>query len=121
MGIAAMKIRVEAVTKDAKTEKLTIVKAVSSIMIQEKRLRRRILLKGLLIYDTHGPRWIDADQAIDSSKKRLNVDSPSFTPSSLAVNGQPSKSSGLSPKAAIAAPFKPKGIASGTVLPKTLV
>ena len=46
-------------------------------------------------------------------KKRLNVDSPSFTPSStLAPNGGTStpKSSGLSPRAASAAPFKPKSV-----------
>lgn len=50
-----------------------------------------------------------------SMKKRFNVDSPSFTPSSLAVNGasQPAKSLGLSPKAASAAPFRPKSAASG--------
>lgn len=56
-----------------------------------------------------------------SVKKRLNVDSPSFTPASLAstslsVNGNSTKATGLSPKAASAAPFKPKGLGSGTVL-----
>ncbi|KAL8705577.1 MAG: hypothetical protein Q9201_001318 [Fulgogasparrea decipioides] len=47
-------------------------------------------------------------------KKRFNVDSPSFTPSSLAVNGTQAKpkSTGISPKFASAAPFKPKGITS---------
>ena len=48
-----------------------------------------------------------------SIKKRLNVDSPSFTPTavaSLAVNGAARKPLGLSPKAASAAPFKPKGL-----------
>ncbi|KAI4205976.1 MAG: hypothetical protein LQ346_001355 [Caloplaca aetnensis] len=48
--------------------------------------------------------------------KRFNVDSPSFTPSSLAVhaNGNQStpKSTGISPKFASAAPFKPKGLVS---------
>ncbi|KAL8715484.1 MAG: hypothetical protein Q9220_000819 [cf. Caloplaca sp. 1 TL-2023] len=49
-----------------------------------------------------------------SIKKRLNVDSPSFTPASLAVNGNQvkAKSAGISPKFANAAPFKPKIIAS---------
>ena len=52
-------------------------------------------------------------------KKRFNVESPSFMPAShngasLAVNGGPTKASGLSPKAASAAPFKPKGFNSGT-------
>lgn len=51
-------------------------------------------------------------------KKRFNVDSPSFTPAAqngatLAVNGTPTKALGLSPKAASAAPFKPKGLSSG--------
>lgn len=50
-----------------------------------------------------------------SSKLGLNVDSPSFTPSSLVVNGNhpPAKSSRLSPKAVNAAPFKPKGSTPG--------
>lgn len=49
-----------------------------------------------------------------SSKKRLNVESPSFTPSSLSVNGSstPKKTTTISPKAASAAPFQPKSIAS---------
>ncbi|KAL8983971.1 MAG: hypothetical protein Q9205_001943 [Flavoplaca limonia] len=46
----------------------------------------------------------------ESVKKRFNVDSPSFTPASLAVNGNQSKlkATGISPKFANAAPFKPK-------------
>lgn len=48
-----------------------------------------------------------------SIKKKFNVDSPSFTPASLAVNGA-SKTPGLSPKAANAAPFKPRNYSSGT-------
>lgn len=50
-----------------------------------------------------------------SSKLGLNVDSPSFTPYSLVVNGNhpPPKSSRLSPKAVNAAPFKPKGSTPG--------
>lgn len=53
-----------------------------------------------------------------SVKKRLNVDSPSFTPASLAVNDAqlPTKTAGLSPKTASAAPFKPKGLTSGNVV-----
>ena len=46
-----------------------------------------------------------------SLKKRLNVDSPTFTPASLSVSG--TKSSGISPKAAHAAVFKPKGLSAG--------
>ncbi|KAL8997112.1 MAG: hypothetical protein Q9169_003548 [Polycauliona sp. 2 TL-2023] len=46
----------------------------------------------------------------ESVKKRFNVDSPSFTPASLAVNGNQTtpKATGISPKFANAAPFKPK-------------
>ncbi|KAL8773317.1 MAG: hypothetical protein Q9209_001711 [Squamulea sp. 1 TL-2023] len=49
-------------------------------------------------------------------KKRFNVDSPSFTPASLAVNGNQNKpkSTGISPKFANAAPFKPKGAGFGS-------
>ncbi|MCJ1465693.1 PAB-dependent poly(A)-specific ribonuclease subunit 3 [Pseudocyphellaria aurata] len=47
----------------------------------------------------------------ESSKLGLNVESPSFTPSSLVVNGNhpPPKTTRLSPKAVNAAIFKPKG------------
>ncbi|KAI9816644.1 MAG: PAB-dependent poly(A)-specific ribonuclease subunit 3 [Thelocarpon impressellum] len=51
----------------------------------------------------------------DSLKKRLNVDSPTFTPSSLAGGSSRSgtpKNSAISPKAAGAAPFTPKAPAS---------
>lgn len=54
-------------------------------------------------------------------KKSLNVDSPSFTPSFLSttdtatLNGNGKKSTGISPKAANAAPFLPK---SATALSK---
>ena len=52
-----------------------------------------------------------------SVKKRFNIASPSFTPSSLAVNGNhtPPKTLGLSPKAANAAPFKPRTLTPGKV------
>ena len=55
---------------------------------------------------------------LSSVKKRFNVESPSFTPAShngpsLAVNGAATKATGLSPKAASAAPFKPKGFNPG--------
>lgn len=48
------------------------------------------------------------------NRRRLNVESPSFTPSVLAQNGSttPKKSTAISPKAASAAPFLPKSIAS---------
>lgn len=56
-----------------------------------------------------------------STKKHLNVDSPSFTPSSLTANGfvSPPKSKRLSPKSANAAPFKPKGLSSGRWLQRS--
>ncbi|CAG8954277.1 hypothetical protein HYFRA_00005898 [Hymenoscyphus fraxineus] len=48
------------------------------------------------------------------SKKTLNVDSPSFTPAALPL---PGKSSSITSQAASAAPFTPRGLASGTVTP----
>lgn len=45
-----------------------------------------------------------------ASKKTLNVDSPSFTPATLPV---PGKSSSITSQAANAAPFTPRGLASG--------
>ncbi|KKY20858.1 putative pab-dependent polyspecific ribonuclease subunit pan3 [Phaeomoniella chlamydospora] len=52
-------------------------------------------------------------------RKGLNVDSPSFTPSLLSVNGANSgkKSTTISPKAASAAVFMPKSIASRSSTP----
>jgi len=47
-------------------------------------------------------------------KKSLNVDSPSFTPSTLSV---PSKTSSISSQAANAAPFTPRSLASGAATP----
>lgn len=55
-----------------------------------------------------------------SNKKRLNVDSPSFTPSILSSNGSSptsqsatmKKMATISPKAASAAPFQPRSISS---------
>ncbi|MCJ1348224.1 PAB-dependent poly(A)-specific ribonuclease subunit 3, partial [Peltigera leucophlebia] len=57
--------------------------------------------------------------APESVKQRFNVDSPSFTPAALTSNGHGAspKSTGLSPKAAIAAPFKPKGITPAPTAP----
>jgi len=59
-----------------------------------------------------------SDRKIDSVKKRLNVDSPSFTPVLLDSSGSSfgSKAAlGLSPKAAVAAPFTPRSSKAGTV------
>lgn len=52
---------------------------------------------------------------IHSLKKRFNADSPSFTPASLVANGNgaPAKTTGLSSRAASAAPFRPKNHTPG--------
>lgn len=57
-------------------------------------------------------------QLLYSVKKRFNIASPSFTPSSLAVNGNhaTTKTLGLSPKAANAAPFKPRTLTPGNTM-----
>ncbi|KAJ9300554.1 hypothetical protein DTO271G3_1718 [Paecilomyces variotii] len=64
----------------------------------------------------HDPHKLNSAHHSDSngSKKRLNVDSPSFTPSLLAANGTSTtkKTTTISPKAANAAPFLPKSVAS---------
>ncbi|KAI9783367.1 MAG: PAB-dependent poly(A)-specific ribonuclease subunit 3 [Geoglossum umbratile] len=61
---------------------------------------------------------------LQSLKKRLNVDSPTFTPTFIAPSSNgapsastPSKSTAISPKAASAAPFTPKGMSAGTATP----
>ncbi|CBF88820.1 uncharacterized protein ANIA_10121 [Aspergillus nidulans FGSC A4] len=62
----------------------------------------------------------NSNQSDNASKKRFNVDSPSFTPSLLPSNGSSptssssslKKSSTISPKAANAAPFQPRTAAS---------
>ncbi|KAJ5274665.1 Zinc finger CCCH-type [Penicillium chrysogenum] len=60
----------------------------------------------------HDPTKLNANQS--DSKKRFNVDSPSFTPSLLSGNGvsAPKKSTAISPKAASAAPFQPRTTSS---------
>ncbi|EAA65411.1 hypothetical protein AN0769.2 [Aspergillus nidulans FGSC A4] len=64
--------------------------------------------------------WSLTENSGSASKKRFNVDSPSFTPSLLPSNGSSptssssslKKSSTISPKAANAAPFQPRTAAS---------
>ena len=56
------------------------------------------------------------------SRKRFNVDSPSFTPSLLSANGSTAttptkKTATISPKAANAAPFQPRSVSSRMALP----
>ncbi|QQK41908.1 Zinc finger, CCCH-type [Penicillium digitatum] len=60
----------------------------------------------------HDPTKLNANQS--DSKKRFNVDSPSFTPSLLSGNvaSAPKKSTAISPKAASAAPFQPRTTSS---------
>lgn len=60
-------------------------------------------------------RWLTymGSSSNSSSKKGLNVDSPSFTPSLLSTNDTSSKkTTTISPKAASAAPFLPKSVTS---------
>ncbi|KAJ5774782.1 hypothetical protein N7457_009678 [Penicillium paradoxum] len=68
--------------------------------------------KGIGCAFNHDPSKLNANQA--DSKKRFNVDSPSFTPSLLSGNGvsAPKKSTAISPKAASAAPFQPRTTSS---------
>lgn len=88
-------------------------KAVSSIMTLSRS--RRHELKGMPLRLEKVKSQNSMLMDLFSSKLGLNVDSPSFTPSSLVVNGNhpPPKSSRLSPKAVNAAPFKPKGSTPG--------
>lgn len=62
--------------------------------------------------------WLICD--FQFSRKRFNVDSPSFTPSLLSANGSTAttptkKTATISPKAANAAPFQPRGVSSRMV------
>lgn len=68
----------------------------------------------------HDPHKVNSSNQSDSSKKRFNVDSPSFTPSLLSSNGSSptstpattKKMTTISPKAANAAPFQPRSVVS---------
>ncbi|KAE8342072.1 PAB-dependent poly(A)-specific ribonuclease subunit pan3 [Aspergillus arachidicola] len=70
----------------------------------------------------HDPHKVNTTYQSDSnnSRRRLNVDSPSFTPSLLSSNGSSpttasvtaKKAATISPKAANAAPFQPRNITS---------
>lgn len=65
------------------------------------------------VYQYHGTLGLaQGTMANDSPsvKRSLNVDSPSFTPATLSV---PGKASAISSQAANAAPFTPRGLASG--------
>ncbi|APA12068.1 hypothetical protein sscle_08g068380 [Sclerotinia sclerotiorum 1980 UF-70] len=53
---------------------------------------------------------------VDQPKKALNVDSPSFTPAALPASN---KGASVISQAANAAPFTPRGLASGTATPNT--
>ena len=73
---------------------------------------RKVQLDETVVYDVERSLLFFC---VSSTKRRLNVDSPSFTPAllnptSLSVNGSTTKVTGLSPKAANAAPFQPKGL-----------
>ncbi|KAJ5294917.1 hypothetical protein N7508_009738 [Penicillium antarcticum] len=81
----------------------------------KETLCRNVTIYGRCRYEdkgcafNHDPTKLNANQS--DSKKRFNVDSPSFTPSLLSGNGVagPKKSTAISPKAASAAPFQPRG------------
>jgi PAB-dependent poly(A)-specific ribonuclease subunit 3 len=62
---------------------------------------------------------IDSSSNTTSSRKGLNVDSPSFTPSLLHATDVPTtkKTTTISPKAVSAAPFLPKSVISRTIYP----
>ncbi|KAE8151961.1 PAB-dependent poly(A)-specific ribonuclease subunit pan3 [Aspergillus avenaceus] len=72
----------------------------------------------------HDPQRVNSAYQSDSSnsRRRLNVDSPSFTPSLLSSNGSSpttatvtaKKTTTISPKAANAAPFQPRGSNTST-------
>ncbi|KAL4750733.1 PAB-dependent poly(A)-specific ribonuclease subunit pan3 [Aspergillus terricola var. indicus] len=78
---------------------------------------RNVTIYGRCRYEDKGASNLTSGSA---SKKRFNVDSPSFTPSLLPSNGSSptssssslKKSSTISPKAANAAPFQPRTAAS---------
>ncbi|EDO00286.1 hypothetical protein SS1G_14156 [Sclerotinia sclerotiorum 1980 UF-70] len=57
-----------------------------------------------------------ADPTVERPKKALNVDSPSFTPAALPASN---KGASVISQAANAAPFTPRGLASGTATPNT--
>ncbi|KAK9852001.1 hypothetical protein MYU51_008955 [Penicillium brevicompactum] len=78
-------------------------------------LCRNVTIYGRCRYEDKGMtappslwRMIADGVSFSDSKKRFNVDSPSFTPSSLSGNGAPKKSTAISPKAVSAAPFQPR-------------
>jgi hypothetical protein len=70
-------------------------------LTRRQYMRRRAGPRPLVVAD-HLP--------IRSAKKALSVDSPAFTPATLPV---PGKTSTISSQAANAAPFTPRGLASG--------
>jgi hypothetical protein len=69
---------------------------------------RKARSEGPFFYSSEHMNRVTDDLSLSSQKKSLNVDSPSFTPTSLA------RSTTISSQAANAAPFTPRGIASRT-------
>ncbi|KIW87050.1 uncharacterized protein Z519_12347 [Cladophialophora bantiana CBS 173.52] len=83
----------------------------------KETLCRNVTIYGKCRYEDKGCTFNHSHSTRGSSrsKKTLNVDSPSFTPSSLSPNGAiaiKKSTTGISPKAASAAPFTPKAIIS---------
>lgn len=58
------------------------------------------------------------DTSNRATKKALSVDSPAFTPATLSV---PGKTSAISSQAVNAAPFTPRGLASGKQTPQSSI
>lgn len=113
MDIVATRRKVHRSERQARAEADTLQKDVPSTTTRGgkrtrvQRKRPRLQQTGSLRLSVRQARSLTFKS---SAKKRFNVDSPSFTPASLAVNGnQPKpKATGISPKFANAAPFKPK-------------
>ncbi|TAQ85954.1 hypothetical protein B7494_g5721 [Chlorociboria aeruginascens] len=82
-------------------------------------LCRNVLIYGHCRYEDQGCAFNhDPNKTLsaqpDSVKKSLNVDSPSFTPTTF---NAPRKSASITSQAANAAPFTPQGLVSGTATP----
>ncbi|KAF8854360.1 PAB-dependent poly(A)-specific ribonuclease subunit PAN3 [Acephala macrosclerotiorum] len=82
---------------------------------QKDTLCRNVVIYGHCRYEDQGCAFNhDPNKTLSSqaeAKKSLNVDSPSFTPSTLSTAGK------ISSHAANAVPFQPRGLVSGTATP----
>jgi hypothetical protein len=76
------------------------------VHVRQEQVKYCIFFK----YQIMAPRSLTRPK--NRNKKSLNVDSPSFTPSTSTLS-VPGKSTAISSQAAAAAPFTPSGLASG--------